>query len=567
MVPLCTLVQAVPVSFNGWGLRESVFTLYFGQIGLPRESALAFSWSGAGLIVLLSLSGAVVWTLARPSASAESHAASERMPVAVLHVCDKFGVAGSSIHGVSRLFSWWFPRFDRARFDVSLCGLKAARARARLARVPGHPRPHLGRGRFDPRILSDLVDSRAPRGARASCTSTATRPPTSGASRPARTGAASSSCTSTSPIRGMPGYQGLADRLLPRCTDRAIAVSGSTREFLVRERHVPRERVRLIWNGAPLDEFAPVSRRAGARRATALGPSRRTPSCSGRSAGSASRRATAYLLDAARAVLARHERGPLPDRRRRRPARAPAAAGPGPRHRRPHRLRRPPRRRARAARGHRRVLHLVALRRHAARALRGDGRGQGHRARRRWTAAARSWRTASRAFSFRPGTRRPWRQASGPRPGRAAAARSAWARARAASRRYDIGRTVRRMRGRCTTRSWPNGSCRRGRLAQPRRAGARGLGGPARPASRAATPPSSRAGRCPAATSRSSCSTASSPSPSAASSRHLADNGYVTLSADEYFRVLRGHAPRAGEGGGPHLRRRARHRLERRRSL
>jgi uncharacterized protein (TIRG00374 family) len=62
MVPLCTLVQTVPVSFNGWGIRESVFILYFGQVGLDRESALAFSLVGAGLIVLMSLSGAIVWT-------------------------------------------------------------------------------------------------------------------------------------------------------------------------------------------------------------------------------------------------------------------------------------------------------------------------------------------------------------------------------------------------------------------------------------------------------------------------------------------------------------------------
>jgi len=62
MVPLCTLVQAIPVSFNGWGIRETVFIVYFAQVGLPRDSALAFSLVGAGLVVLLSLSGAVVWT-------------------------------------------------------------------------------------------------------------------------------------------------------------------------------------------------------------------------------------------------------------------------------------------------------------------------------------------------------------------------------------------------------------------------------------------------------------------------------------------------------------------------
>jgi glycosyltransferase 2 family protein len=68
MVPLCTLLQAVPVSFNGWGLREGLFAHYFSQVGLPRPSALAFSLVGAGLMVLLSLSGAFVW-MARGSPS------------------------------------------------------------------------------------------------------------------------------------------------------------------------------------------------------------------------------------------------------------------------------------------------------------------------------------------------------------------------------------------------------------------------------------------------------------------------------------------------------------------
>jgi hypothetical protein len=65
MVPLCALIQAVPVSFNGWGVRESVFVLYFKQVGLSQDSALAFSLVGAGLVLLLSLSGALVWASRR----------------------------------------------------------------------------------------------------------------------------------------------------------------------------------------------------------------------------------------------------------------------------------------------------------------------------------------------------------------------------------------------------------------------------------------------------------------------------------------------------------------------
>lgn len=68
MVPLCTLIQAIPISFNGWGLREGVYVVYFTQVGLPRESALAFSIVAAGLVVLLSISGLFVWLSRRSHA-------------------------------------------------------------------------------------------------------------------------------------------------------------------------------------------------------------------------------------------------------------------------------------------------------------------------------------------------------------------------------------------------------------------------------------------------------------------------------------------------------------------
>jgi glycosyltransferase involved in cell wall biosynthesis len=176
------------------------------------------------------------------------------MRTPVLHVCDKFGVAGSSIHGVSRLFSWWFRRFDPARFDVSLVGLKREEPASRLLIDEGIAVHHLNRGRFDPRILGDLVALARARKARilhvhgyaaADFGRLAAR----------RAGAALVLHEHFADPR-MPAYQGLADRLLAGLTDRAIAVSGSTRDFLVRERHVPAGRVRLIWNGAPLDEFA-----------------------------------------------------------------------------------------------------------------------------------------------------------------------------------------------------------------------------------------------------------------------------------------------------------------------
>ena len=185
------------------------------------------------------------------------------MAVPILHVCDKFGVRGSSIHGVSRLFSWWFPRYDPSRYEVSLCGLKRPEPATRWLEEQGIPVRHLGRGRFDPRIVGDLVALARARGARV---------------LHVHGYAAADFGRLAAPLAGaklvlhehfadprMPAYQSLADRLLRRRTDGAIAVSRSTRAFLVKERFVPEERVRLIWNGAPLDEFAPVPRERALR--------------------------------------------------------------------------------------------------------------------------------------------------------------------------------------------------------------------------------------------------------------------------------------------------------------
>jgi glycosyltransferase involved in cell wall biosynthesis len=227
------------------------------------------------------------------------------MPVGVLHVCDKFGVAGSSIHGVSRLFSWWLPRYDPARYDVSLCGLKRPEPASRLLEQQGIPVHHLGRGRFDPRILPALVALARARRARVLHVHGYAAADFGRVA--ARLAGAALVLHEHFADPRLPGYQALADRVLAPLTDRAIAVSGSTRDFLVRERHVPAERVRLIWNGAPLDEFAPVpaDRAAAVRRELGLDPGALVVGAIGRLNEQKGHR---YLLDAAPRVLARHPR-------------------------------------------------------------------------------------------------------------------------------------------------------------------------------------------------------------------------------------------------------------------
>ena len=191
------------------------------------------------------------------------------MAVPVLHVCDKFGVRGSSIHGVSRLFSWWFPRYDRARFDVSLCGLKHSEPATEWLREQGIPVHHLGRGRFDPRIVGDLVSLARARGAR--LLHVHGYAAADFGRLAARAVGAKLVLHEHFADPRMPAYQAVADRLLRHRTDAAIAVSRSTRDFLVRQRFVPEDRVRLIWNGAPLEDFAPVSAERARRTREELG--------------------------------------------------------------------------------------------------------------------------------------------------------------------------------------------------------------------------------------------------------------------------------------------------------
>ncbi len=223
------------------------------------------------------------------------------MPAAVLHVCDKFGVAGSSIHGVSRLFSWWFPRYDPARYTVSLCGLKRPEPASRRLEEQGIPVRHLGRGRFDPRIVGDLV--RVARESRAAILHVHGYAAADFGRIAARRVGAGLVLHEHFADPRMPAYQGLADRLLSPFTDRAIAVSGSTRDFLVRKRHVPAARVRLIWNGAPLAEFAPVTPAAALATRRELGLPAEAPVV-GSIGRLSEQKGHRHLLDAAVRVLA-----------------------------------------------------------------------------------------------------------------------------------------------------------------------------------------------------------------------------------------------------------------------
>lgn len=61
IVPISFIVQMLPVSMNGFGVREATFGFYFTRLGLSLESALLVSFVGAALIMLFSVTGGIAY--------------------------------------------------------------------------------------------------------------------------------------------------------------------------------------------------------------------------------------------------------------------------------------------------------------------------------------------------------------------------------------------------------------------------------------------------------------------------------------------------------------------------
>lgn len=173
--------------------------------------------------------------------------------ISVMHVCDHLGWTGSRMHGVKRLFAWTLPRFDRTRFDVSLVSLRTKDSSGDTLEQLGIDVTYLHRGKFDPATLTALLKEMDRRGTQVlhlhgyGAT-------TFGRMAAAMRGTAVLLHEHANHVT-TPWFQQVADRLLAPYTDLAIAVSASTAEFTTRARLIPAERTKVVYLGAPLEEF------------------------------------------------------------------------------------------------------------------------------------------------------------------------------------------------------------------------------------------------------------------------------------------------------------------------
>lgn len=206
------------------------------------------------------------------------------------------------MHGVKRLFSWMIPRFDRERFRVSLLSLRKKDLSEETLESLGIDIEYLQRSKFDPRTLPELlrvidrkqIDILHLHGY--------------GATTFGRMAAA---------IRGIPTilhehanltdtpwFQKIADVILEPYTDIAIAVSKSTADFVIHARKVDPSKVKVVYLGAPLDDFMRQWDPAAvddARRELGIAP---TDFAIGTVTRLHDSKGNAYLIDAAARVVA-----------------------------------------------------------------------------------------------------------------------------------------------------------------------------------------------------------------------------------------------------------------------
>lgn len=223
------------------------------------------------------------------------------MKLNVLQVCDHLGWEGSRMHGVKRLFSWMIPRFDPARYDVSLVSLRKKDLSEETLESFGVDITYLHRSRFDPATLPALlkvidrkrIDILHLHGY--------------GATTFGRAAAAMRRIPAIvhehANLTDTPWFQKVADSALEPFTDIALAVSQSTADFVVRARRIPARKVKVVYLGVPLEEFSRTrtGEEVGAARAE-LGIA-----AGDFAAGTVTRlhdsKGNAYLVEAARLVL------------------------------------------------------------------------------------------------------------------------------------------------------------------------------------------------------------------------------------------------------------------------
>lgn len=175
----------------------------------------------------------------------------------VMHICDHLGWEGSRMHGVKRLFYYIFPRHDRERFNLSLVSLRKRDLSEERLENYGIKIYYLGRHKFDPRTYGELKKIVKAENAHI-LHMHGYGATTFGRWVGWRLGLANILHEHAN-LTDTPWFQKIPDKFFDKRTDIALAVGESTKEFAIRARKCDPAHTRLVYLGAPMEDFYPRS--------------------------------------------------------------------------------------------------------------------------------------------------------------------------------------------------------------------------------------------------------------------------------------------------------------------
>ncbi|RKY92689.1 glycosyltransferase family 1 protein [candidate division KSB1 bacterium] len=170
----------------------------------------------------------------------------------ILHVIDKFSMDGVNPSSCALTFSQWFPRFNSQKCNVMACGLKKADPGGQFLEKQGFKVFYLRKNKYSPTNvigLMKLIEDENIHILHLHGYSSANF---------GRIAAF---------IKGIPSivhewavlkvlpHQFLMDFLLRHYTNAAIAVSQAVKEFMIKGRKIPPQKIQVVYNSVTLDNF------------------------------------------------------------------------------------------------------------------------------------------------------------------------------------------------------------------------------------------------------------------------------------------------------------------------
>jgi len=170
----------------------------------------------------------------------------------ILHIIDKLSMDGINPSSCAVLMGDWFANMDSERFHMSVCTLRDPDPAGSYLEEKGIKVHYLGFGKVSPANITGiakLIESE-----RADIVHLHGYSAANFGRIAARLKRVPNIVHEHAVLKVQP-HQYIADKLLARLTDVAIAVSGNVKEFMICSRSIPLHKIRTIGNGIQLDKY------------------------------------------------------------------------------------------------------------------------------------------------------------------------------------------------------------------------------------------------------------------------------------------------------------------------